>query len=112
MLSEDDNILQAFIAGSLEHLADIEQDFLAPENQGSDSNDLLSKVIRTAHSITGGAAFMGLSTIQALAHVTENVLDLIGPLTSTAFSAMTITYPTTSPFPQANGSQREQKPWL
>jgi len=75
---EDDEILQGFIEESLEHLADIENDLLAIEEAGADiDEDLVNKVFRAAHSIKGGAGFMGLSTIQDLSHSTENVLGMI-----------------------------------
>jgi two-component system chemotaxis sensor kinase CheA len=75
---EDDEILQGFIEESLEHLADIENDLLAIEESGADiDEDLVNKVFRAAHSIKGGAGFMGLTTIQELSHAAENVLGLI-----------------------------------
>ncbi|WP_456384606.1 chemotaxis protein CheW [Desulfolithobacter sp.] len=75
---EDDEILQGFIEESLEHLADIENDLLAIEDAGADiDDDLVNKVFRAAHSIKGGAGFMGLTVIQELAHAAENVLGLI-----------------------------------
>ncbi|MEA3467967.1 MAG: chemotaxis protein CheW [Thermodesulfobacteriota bacterium] len=78
MQIEDDEILQGFIEESLEHLADIENDLLEIEANGADINeDLVNKVFRAAHSIKGGAGFMGLTVIQDLSHVTENVLGLI-----------------------------------
>lgn len=78
MSSEDDDILQAFIAEFIEHLADIKQDLLAIEKRGADiDEDLVNKVFRAAHSIKGGAGFMGLTAIQELAHLAENVLGLI-----------------------------------
>ncbi len=78
MQIEDDEILQGFIEESLEHLADIENDLLAIEENGADiDEDLVNKVFRAAHSIKGGAGFMGLTIIQDLSHVMENVLGLI-----------------------------------
>lgn len=75
---EDDEILQGFIEESLEHLADIENDLLAIEEAGANiDEDLVNKVFRAAHSIKGGAGFMGLTTIQDLSHATENVLGMI-----------------------------------
>ncbi len=75
---EDDEILQGFIEESLEHLADIENDLLAIEEAGANiDEDLVNKVFRAAHSIKGGAGFMGLTTIQELSHATENVLGMI-----------------------------------
>ncbi|PID72820.1 MAG: hybrid sensor histidine kinase/response regulator [Desulfobulbus propionicus] len=78
MTFEDDEILQGFIEESLEHLTDIENDLLAIEEKGSDIDvELVNKVFRAAHSIKGGAGFMGLNVIQDLAHASENVLGLI-----------------------------------
>ncbi len=78
MQFEDDEILQGFVEESLEHLADIENDLLAIEEAGADiDEDLVNKVFRAAHSIKGGAGFMGLNGIQELAHAMENVLGLI-----------------------------------
>lgn len=75
---EDDEILQGFIEESLEHLADIETDLLAIEEAGANiDEDLVNKVFRAAHSIKGGAGFMGLAKIQDLSHAAENVLGLI-----------------------------------
>ncbi|MBU1564351.1 MAG: chemotaxis protein CheW [Proteobacteria bacterium] len=75
---EDDEILQGFIEESLEHLADIENDLLTIEEGGSNiDEDLVNKVFRAAHSIKGGAGFMGLTTIQELSHAAENVLGMI-----------------------------------
>jgi chemotaxis protein histidine kinase CheA len=54
MFSEDDNIHQAFIVESLEHVTDIRQD-LAIEIRGADSNeDLVNNIFRAAHSIKAG----------------------------------------------------------
>ena len=78
MSIEDDEILQGFIEESLEHLADIENDLLTIEEGGADIDvELVNKVFRAAHSIKGGAGFMGLTVIQDLAHAAENVLGLI-----------------------------------
>ncbi|MBE0584959.1 MAG: Hpt domain-containing protein, partial [Desulfofustis sp.] len=75
---EDDEILQGFIEESLEHLADIENDLLSIEETAENvDEDLVNKVFRAAHSIKGGAGFMGLTTIQELSHAMENVLGMI-----------------------------------
>ena len=78
MQIEDDEILQGFIEESLEHLSDIENDLLSIEEGGAHiDEDLVNKVFRAAHSIKGGAGFMGLTKIQELSHSMENVLGLI-----------------------------------
>ncbi len=78
MSIEDDEILQSYVEESLEHLTDIENDLLGIEQAGADIDvDIVNKVFRAAHSIKGGAGFMGLDNIKGLAHKIENVLGLI-----------------------------------
>ena len=75
---EDDEILQGFIEESLEHLLDIEHDLLVIEEAGENCDeDLVNKVFRAAHSIKGGAGFLGLYGIQGLSHAMENILGII-----------------------------------
>ena len=75
---EDDETLQMYIEESLDHLSDIESDLLTIEEAGENIDlDLVNNVFRAAHSIKGGAGFMGLTTIKDLAHHLENVLGLI-----------------------------------
>ncbi len=75
---EDDETLQMYIEESLDHLGDIESDLLAIEEGGKNFDlDLVNNVFRAAHSVKGGAGFMGLTTIKDLAHHLENVLGLI-----------------------------------
>jgi len=74
----DDETLQIYVEESEEHLADIEKDLLTIEEMGADLDEhLVNKVFRAAHSIKGGAGFMGLNGIKELAHKLENVLGLI-----------------------------------
>ena len=78
MTVENDETLQIFLEESLEHLADIENDFLAIEEAGADiDEELINKVYRAAHSIKGGAGFMGLTNIKDLTHEMENILGKI-----------------------------------
>jgi len=75
---DDDETLQMYIEESLDHLEDIESDLLTIEEAGQNVDiDLVNNVFRAAHSIKGGAGFMGLTTIKDLAHHLENVLGLI-----------------------------------
>jgi two-component system chemotaxis sensor kinase CheA len=74
----DDETLQVYVEESEEHLADIEKDLLTIEEMGADLDEnLVNKVFRAAHSIKGGAGFMGLTGIKELSHKLENVLGLI-----------------------------------
>jgi two-component system chemotaxis sensor kinase CheA len=78
MSIQDDETLQMYLEESLDHLADIENDFLAIEEDGANINeDLVNKVYRAAHSIKGGAGFMGLTNIKDLTHEMENILGKI-----------------------------------
>jgi len=78
MNSQNDALLQSYIDESLEHLSDIENDILAIEDEGTKTNkELVDKVFRAAHSIKGGAGFLGLSNIKELSHKMENVLGMI-----------------------------------
>ncbi|MBN1842247.1 MAG: chemotaxis protein CheW [Deltaproteobacteria bacterium] len=78
MTIEMDETMQMYMEESQEHLADIENDLLAIEESGADiDEDLVNKVFRAAHSIKGGAGFMGLTNIKELSHKMENVLGMI-----------------------------------
>ncbi len=78
MSIENDETLQMYVTESQEHLADIENDLLSMEQRGADlDEELVNKVFRAAHSIKGGAGFMGLVTIKELSHKMENVLGMI-----------------------------------
>jgi two-component system chemotaxis sensor kinase CheA len=78
MVFEDDETLRMYVDESLEHLSDIENDLLTIEEGGADiDEDLVNNVFRAAHSIKGGAGFMGLTVIKELAHNLENVLGMI-----------------------------------
>ncbi|MBF0469959.1 MAG: chemotaxis protein CheW [Gammaproteobacteria bacterium] len=75
---EDDETLQLYIEESREHLESIESDLLEIEQQGENiDEELVNKVFRAAHSIKGGAGFLGLDSIKDLGHKVENVLDKI-----------------------------------
>ena len=74
MFSQDD-LLKVFVEESMEHLSAIENDFLALEKAGNIfDSDLVNRVFRAAHSIKGGAGFIGLRHIQDLSHKMETVL--------------------------------------
>ncbi len=73
-----DETMQIFIDESLEHLSDIQNDLLTIEASGADIDEsLVNKVYRAAHSIKGGAGFMGLTNIKNLTHEMEDILGRI-----------------------------------
>ncbi len=78
MIFDDEETLKMYVEESLEHLADIETNLLIIEENGKDINEeLVNNVFRAAHSIKGGAGFMGLSTIKDLSHKIENILGMV-----------------------------------
>ena len=78
MTEQDDKTLQLYVDESLEQLADIENDLLAIEEAGADiDEELVNKVFRAAHSIKGGAGFVGLTNIKDLSHKMEDVLGMV-----------------------------------
>lgn len=78
MSLDNQKMIEEFVVESLEHLADVENDLLTIEEGGADSDpELVNKVFRAVHSIKGAAGFLGLTTINNLAHSLENVLNLV-----------------------------------
>ncbi len=72
---DDPELVAEFITESREHLADVEGQFLEIEAGGANINvDLVNTVFRAIHSIKGAAGFLGLTTVNRLAHSLENVL--------------------------------------
>jgi two-component system, chemotaxis family, sensor kinase CheA len=78
MTTQDDETLRMYVEESCEHLASIENDLLTIEEIGARINeDLVNKVFRAAHSIKGGAGFLGLGNIRDLSHKIENILGMM-----------------------------------
>ena len=77
----DDNLIAEFLTECEDHLNGIETDLLTLESQcaagGATEKELVNRIFRAAHSIKGGAGFLGLGAIRELAHRTEGVLDRI-----------------------------------
>lgn len=75
---QDDEIVGEFVIESLEHLSDVESQFLQIEAQGANVDiDLVNTVFRAVHSVKGAAGFLGLTSINGLAHSLENVLNMV-----------------------------------
>lgn len=75
MAVDDPELLADFVTESREHLGDIEGQLLEIEAGGANINvDLVNTVFRGIHSIKGAAGFLGLTTVNRLAHSLENVL--------------------------------------
>ncbi|WP_031482186.1 chemotaxis protein CheA [Maridesulfovibrio frigidus] len=70
----DPEIFADFIIEAKEHLETIEPNLLELENN-PDNLDILNEIFRPMHSLKGASGFLGLNTINGLAHKAENVLD-------------------------------------
>jgi two-component system chemotaxis sensor kinase CheA len=78
MAIEDPELLAEFIAESRDHLSHVEGQLLQIEANGAEVDvDLVNNVFRGIHSIKGAAGFLGLVTVNKLAHSLENVLGLM-----------------------------------
>ena len=78
MISLDDEIAEAYLAESREHLAAAEAGILALEQSGEAvDEELINRVFRAVHTIKGGAGFFDLVKIRELAHQAEDILALI-----------------------------------
>jgi two-component system, chemotaxis family, sensor kinase CheA len=78
MSLDNEKMIEEFVTESLEHLSDVENDLLAIEEAGANIDaEIVNKVFRAVHSIKGAAGFLGLTTINDLAHSLENVLNLV-----------------------------------
>lgn len=75
MAFDDPELMAQFVTESREHLGDIEGQFLQMEAAGASVDvNLVNTVFRAIHSIKGAAGFLGLTTVNKLAHSLENVL--------------------------------------
>ena len=78
MSGTEDEVLLIFLEESREHLAGIEEDLLAVEENGINiDQELVNRVFRAIHTVKGGSGFFALDKIKDLSHVMENILDLI-----------------------------------
>ncbi len=67
---------ELFLAESREHLATLNQQLLAWENDPS-ATEPLGTLFRSVHTIKGMAATMGYAVVATVAHRVENLLDLL-----------------------------------
>lgn len=92
---EMQELIGDFVAESTEHLSTVEADLLSLE-EGSGDDETVNNIFRCVHSVKGVASFLGLDTIQELAHTLESTLDLVrkqrleptGELTSVLLAAI------------------------
>ncbi len=68
------DVLKDFLVESYENLDQLDRDLLALE-QDPGSQATLSSIFRTIHTIKGTCGFLGLSKLEAVTHVGENLLS-------------------------------------
>ncbi len=69
--AKQNQIMGYFIEEALEHLTTIEHGMLNLEAMLSDS-EMVNEVFRAAHSIKGGAAMLGITSVQNISHQLED----------------------------------------
>ena len=75
-MSEDDEILQAFLEESRGGLDQLELDLVELEARPGDP-ELLARVYRVVHTIKGTCGFLGYQRLEALSHRGEDLLDAL-----------------------------------
>ena len=75
MLRSDAELASMFLAESLDHLSSIEAVALQLESAPGDRH-LMNELFRPFHTVKGNAGALGVTSVQELAHVVENLLDL------------------------------------
>ncbi|NJK62229.1 MAG: hypothetical protein HC921_05660 [Synechococcaceae cyanobacterium SM2_3_1] len=68
-------IMGYFIEEARDHLTTIEQGLLSLKESMAD-NELINELFRAAHSIKGGSAMLGLTSIQRIAHRMEDFFNI------------------------------------
>jgi len=71
---EEQEIIREFLIESHENLARLDQEMVELEKRPQDTA-LLASIFRTIHTIKGTCGFLGFSTLEAVTHLTENILN-------------------------------------
>ncbi len=75
-MSEDLEIVEAFLEESRESVDRLDQDLVVLETRPGDP-ELLAQVYRSIHTIKGTCGFLGFHRLEALTHAGEDVLDAL-----------------------------------
>ena len=75
LLKADPELAGMFFAEAIDHLGSIEATVLALEGAPGDVK-LLNDLFRPFHTVKGNSGALGISSVQAVAHKVENLLDL------------------------------------
>ncbi len=73
-MSESDELIREFLAESNENLDRLDQDFVALEKDPTE-RERVASIFRTIHTIKGTCGFLGLSKLESVTHVGENLLS-------------------------------------
>jgi anti-anti-sigma regulatory factor len=76
-MSQDATPSHRFIVEAREHLAAMSSAMIALERNQGDPHAVIEQLLRAAHSIKGGAGFIGRRNIERLAHAMEEALEHI-----------------------------------
>ena len=75
-MTEDDEIVQAFLEESGENLDQLDRDLVELEARPRDLQ-LLAQVYRAVHTVKGTCGFLGYERLEALTHAGEDLLDAL-----------------------------------
>ena len=75
-MTEDDEIVQAFLEESGENLDQLDRDLVELEARPRDP-ELLAQVYRAIHTVKGTCGFLGYDRLEALTHAGEDLLDAL-----------------------------------
>ncbi|CAM3030282.1 chemotaxis protein CheA [Legionella worsleiensis] len=76
MNDEDDEIIKEFLTECNEHLDNLDNGFVAIEQDASDPK-ILSAIFRSIHTIKGGAGMLAFNKLEKLTHAAESLLSLL-----------------------------------
>jgi two-component system chemotaxis sensor kinase CheA len=71
-----DDLIKEFLVESYENLDRLDRDFVALETDPT-AQDKLASIFRAIHTVQGTCGCLGLSKLEAVAHVGENLLSRI-----------------------------------
>ena len=71
---ENDEVIKEFLIESYENLDRLDRDLIALE-QNPSSAESIASIFRTIHTIKGTCGCLGLSKLESVAHVGENLLS-------------------------------------
>ena len=72
----DASLLQDFIAETVEHLEELENNLLELE-AAPDNRSLLHEIFRSVHTIKGASEYLGMERIARLSHTLESLLEML-----------------------------------